>query len=74
MAVSDEHRLQPHLRRKEAPRRNPHTGYTGDLYGRDIVIYFHDRIRQEKKFRDMVELKAQITADVETARKYFEAR
>jgi riboflavin kinase/FMN adenylyltransferase len=49
-------------------------GYTGDLYGRDIVIYFHDRIRQEKKFRDMVELKAQITADVETARKYFEAR
>ena len=47
-------------------------GYTGDLYDRDIVIYFHDRIREEKKFRDMDELKAQITADVETARRYFE--
>ncbi len=47
-------------------------GYTGDLYDRDIVIYFHDRIREEKKFRDMTELKAQITADVETARRYFE--
>jgi riboflavin kinase/FMN adenylyltransferase len=46
-------------------------GYAGDLYGRDIVIYFHDRIREEKKFRDMTELKAQITADVETARRYF---
>jgi len=48
-------------------------GYAGDLYDRDIVIYFHDRVREEKKFKDMNELKAQITADVETARKYFEA-
>lgn len=47
-------------------------GYTGDLYGRDIIIYFHDRIREEKKFKGMDELRTQITADVERAKRYFE--
>jgi riboflavin kinase/FMN adenylyltransferase len=47
-------------------------GYTGDLYDRDIVIYFHDRIREEKKFKDMAELKNQIATDVGTASRYFQ--
>ncbi|MDD3845962.1 MAG: bifunctional riboflavin kinase/FAD synthetase [Syntrophorhabdaceae bacterium] len=48
--------------------------YVGDLYDRDVVIYFQDRIREEKKFRDMAELKEQIAADVGTARRYFTER
>lgn len=48
--------------------------YVGDLYDRDVVIYFQDCIREEKKFRDMAELREQIAADVGTARRYFTER
>ncbi len=45
--------------------------FGGDLYDREIVIYFHERIRAEQKFKDMAELMAQISKDVERARQYF---
>ncbi|MBP1748171.1 MAG: ribF [Deltaproteobacteria bacterium] len=45
--------------------------FGGDLYDREIVIYFHERVREEKKFKDMAELMAQISMDVEKARNHF---
>ncbi len=48
--------------------------YSGDLYDRDVVIYFHDRIREERKFKDIVELKERIATDVSIAREYFKNR
>lgn len=46
--------------------------YSGDLYDREVVIYFHERIREERRFKDIAELKARIFEDVTFARKYFE--
>ena len=48
--------------------------FGGDLYDREIVIYFHERIREEKKFKDMAELMAQISRDVERTRDFFKDR
>lgn len=42
--------------------------FDGDLYGRIIDVGFTRRIRGEKKFSGVDELKAQIQSDVETAR------
>jgi len=48
--------------------------YVGDLYDRDVRIYFHDRIRSERKFKDMAELKERIAADVSIAKEHFQNR
>ena len=45
--------------------------YSADLYGKEVTIYFHDRIRGEKKFDSVDELKKQIDMDVEATRTYF---
>ncbi len=45
--------------------------YSGDLYDRDIVIYFHERIREERRFGSIEELKERIATDVSIAREYF---
>lgn len=42
--------------------------YEGDLYGRVVDISFAERIRPEKKFSGIAELKRQISSDVEQAR------
>jgi riboflavin kinase/FMN adenylyltransferase len=44
-------------------------GFAGDLYGRTIDVEFRERIRPEKRFSDVEELKKQIARDVEVARK-----
>jgi len=46
-------------------------GFSEDVYGKDIYLYFHKRIRAEMKFTNIEELKARIARDVEAARKYF---
>ncbi|OPY78873.1 MAG: Riboflavin biosynthesis protein RibF [Syntrophorhabdus sp. PtaU1.Bin058] len=46
-------------------------GFSGDLYGERVYLYFHKRLRPEMKFRSVEELRARITKDVETARNYF---
>ena len=38
--------------------------YSGDLYGRDIVVRLSDFIRPEKRFNNTDELRAQINNDV----------
>lgn len=42
--------------------------YEGDLYGKTVDVSFTDRIRGEKRFSGVEELKAQIAQDVELAR------
>ncbi len=48
--------------------------YAGNLYDRDVMIYFHDRIREEEKFKDMAELKERIARDVAVAKEYFKKK
>jgi riboflavin kinase/FMN adenylyltransferase len=43
--------------------------YQGDLYGRDLKIDIIDRLRDEKKFGSVDELKAQVAEDVSRGRK-----
>ena len=41
--------------------------FSGDLYGKTLVVYFIDRIRDEKKFRDLDALVQQIHEDKKQA-------
>ena len=45
--------------------------YDGHLYGRQVRIEFHMRLRPEMKFRDKNELKEQILNDCERASSFF---
>lgn len=40
-------------------------GFSGDLYGRELRVEFHHRLREETHFPDVEALKRQIRADVE---------
>ncbi len=42
--------------------------FQGDLYGREMTVWFRDRIRDERKFQSVDELVRQIGKDVEYAR------
>jgi len=42
--------------------------FAGDLYGRDLLVYFVERIRDERKFPDAVALQTAIAADVARCR------
>lgn len=43
------------------------------IYGEEVVVEWHKRIRDERKFSGIDELKSQIGRDKETAIRYFEA-
>lgn len=43
-------------------------GYKGDLYGREITVYFDDFLREIKKFDSAEALSAQLTKDLEKIR------
>jgi riboflavin kinase/FMN adenylyltransferase len=45
--------------------------FQGDLYGLDIKIRFHQKIREEKKFSDPQELRRQVLQDIEKARQFW---
>jgi riboflavin kinase / FMN adenylyltransferase len=42
--------------------------FAGDLYGREVSVFFIDRLRGEERFTDLEALKAAIAADVERCR------
>ncbi len=42
--------------------------YDGHLYGRPLELFFHERLRDERKFASADELRQQIAKDVEAAR------
>jgi len=46
--------------------------WSGDLYGDVVRVRFLHRLRAEKKFSSVDELKSQIKCDVDRAEKYFE--
>ena len=45
--------------------------FTGDLYGRELEIEIGEKLRDERKFGSLEELKAQIARDVAGARTKF---
>jgi riboflavin kinase/FMN adenylyltransferase len=45
--------------------------FSGDLYDRNIALYFLERVRDEVRFGSVDELKERIWKDVEAAREYF---
>lgn len=45
--------------------------FTGDLYGKELEVTFGDRLRDEKKFNSLDELRGQISRDILTARDRF---
>lgn len=54
------------------PILEPHLfGFTGDLYGQRIKVTFKHKIRDEKRFNGLDELKAAIQQDIQLAKAYF---
>ena len=45
--------------------------FSGDLYGADLTLYFHERIRGEVKFDGADALRNQIAMDIKVAKEYF---
>lgn len=45
--------------------------FAGDLYGRMVEIEFHSKLRDERRFAGLPELRAQIEDDVAEARAFF---
>lgn len=48
--------------------------FQGDLYGETLVLNFYKKLRDEKKFSGIEELKAQIGADRDAARNYLQSQ
>ncbi|HAM72327.1 MAG TPA: hypothetical protein DCM86_11845 [Verrucomicrobiales bacterium] len=56
-----------------APRVEVHLlGFNGELYGAELEVFFILRLREERKFASLEELRRQIALDVETAARMFE--
>ncbi len=45
--------------------------FSADVYGEKVRLFFLERLREERKFPSMMDLKAQIQNDVAAARDYF---
>ena len=45
--------------------------FDGDLYGQNVRVEFHHRLRDEVRFDSLDALKAQIRADADATRAYF---
>ncbi|MBQ9922116.1 MAG: bifunctional riboflavin kinase/FAD synthetase [Clostridia bacterium] len=48
--------------------------FCGDLYGKNIKVCFFKKMRDEKKFSSLEELKSVIVGDIEKTRNYFNLR
>jgi len=48
--------------------------YDGELYGKDVRLFFHVKLREEVRFESVSELRQQIERDVTAAREYFARR
>jgi riboflavin kinase/FMN adenylyltransferase len=48
--------------------------FSADVYGERVRLFFLERLREERKFPSMMDLKAQIQRDIGATREYFERR
>jgi len=48
--------------------------FSADVYGEKVRLFFLERLREERKFPSMMDLKAQIQNDVSATRDYFARR
>ena len=48
--------------------------FSADVYGERVRLFFLERLREERKFPSMMDLKAQIQRDIAAAREYFDRR
>jgi riboflavin kinase/FMN adenylyltransferase len=46
--------------------------FSSDVYGERVRLFFVERLREERKFPSVMDLKAQIQRDIEAARRHFE--
>jgi len=46
-------------------------GLSANLYGRDLTVFFHERLRDEIRFESVEELKSQIREDIRRASRIF---
>jgi riboflavin kinase / FMN adenylyltransferase len=61
--------VAPTFERRESRVEAYLLGFEGDIYGREVDVSFLERIREEKRFSGVEELKRQISSDVEAARR-----
>jgi riboflavin kinase/FMN adenylyltransferase len=45
--------------------------FSGDLYGQELQLFFVEKLRDEKKFDSVEELRAQIASDIQEATQRF---
>src|SRR5690606_31295981 len=45
--------------------------FSGDLYGREIAVTFHHKLRDEEKFESLEILKQKIAEDIQNAKDWF---
>ena len=48
--------------------------FSSDVYGDRVRLFFLERLREERKFPSVIELKEQIQRDIESSRAYFATR
>ena len=63
--------IAPTIRQEDLTVEAHLIDFQGDLVGKDIEIFFLQRLRSEKKFRSREELQEQIARDIESTRAYF---
>jgi riboflavin kinase/FMN adenylyltransferase len=63
--------LRPTVHRAQAaPLAELHVlDFAGDLYGSDVEVFFAARLREEREFSSLEELRGQITRDAEAAKR-----
>lgn len=61
-----------HEKQPELPSVEIHAlDFSGDIYGEEVVVEWHKRLRSEKKFSGLEELVSQIQTDKENTQQYF---
>jgi riboflavin kinase/FMN adenylyltransferase len=66
--------VRPTVGGASLPRVEAHVlDFNGELYAEELELTFTQRLRDEKKFASLDELKLQIAADIATARRWFES-
>lgn len=63
--------LRPTFKKQERTIETYILDFSGDLYGKRLKLEFLEKLRGEKKFSGVEELKKQIALDVEQAREFF---